>query len=499
MTTPTDASDNTVADAMAGLNRAAIRLPPGRPTTDLDAPLRTRSACPGAVSLHAETSTDFWAVWERHRPHLFRVCLRAMNGNRADAEDALGQLMLKARAKIPVFAPGIDHVGAWLTRFAYNHCVDLQRKRRRDANLERRWEEIDRIDRVSDPQTKSCLIDGNGRAELQHEVNKAIARLPARLREPVTLRLRENLSYREIAVRLGRQVECVRKQVQQGRDLLRRDLSRFSDSEEGTDRTSTGFAPVGGEIVLPDSDRDSSLRSRRSDDSNRPITRLISVDRVDGERATIPVFLEMRPSREKQKIATLRAYIDRHPTGWTCRLKLANLLYETGEWDTAAVEFRTVLRKRAWLLPATLRLGNILHHTGRRGEAAAVFEAAIPSARTPADAQLLAGMAAWMKGNYTDAVVVLRKAADLAAVPTPYLHALARCWLDLAAWAKALDVLDESLGHDPQDMVALSLGYDALLALGREDEARRRVREVLRSSPNDPLARLRLRALRDVY
>ena len=50
----------------------------------------------------------FWTLWLRHADKLFAVCLREMQGNRADAEDAQGQAMMRAHQKLPKFASYVD-------------------------------------------------------------------------------------------------------------------------------------------------------------------------------------------------------------------------------------------------------------------------------------------------------------------------------------------------------------------------------------------------------
>src|SRR5215208_5497579 len=38
----------------------------------------------------------FWKLWDRHKRHLYAVCMMQMKGVQADAEDALSRVMLKA-------------------------------------------------------------------------------------------------------------------------------------------------------------------------------------------------------------------------------------------------------------------------------------------------------------------------------------------------------------------------------------------------------------------
>lgn len=71
-----------------------------------------------AALAHGDVNA-FWPLWEAHSSRLYAICLREMNKNYADAEDALTQAMLKALQKLPVFAAKISYPGAWLTRLTW--------------------------------------------------------------------------------------------------------------------------------------------------------------------------------------------------------------------------------------------------------------------------------------------------------------------------------------------------------------------------------------------
>ena len=82
----------------------------------------------------------FWNLWALHQQHLYAVCARALDGNRAEAEDALGQVMLKARQQLTVSASQIAAPRAWLTRLARNLCIDIQRDLVRRTKASRQLE-----------------------------------------------------------------------------------------------------------------------------------------------------------------------------------------------------------------------------------------------------------------------------------------------------------------------------------------------------------------------
>ncbi|NES69166.1 MAG: sigma-70 family RNA polymerase sigma factor, partial [Okeania sp. SIO2D1] len=73
--------------------------------------------------------SQFWQQWHESRGQLYRCCLKIMNSNPMDAEDALSQAMLKALEKVQKFGGKIANLKAWLYRVTRNFCIDLIRKR----------------------------------------------------------------------------------------------------------------------------------------------------------------------------------------------------------------------------------------------------------------------------------------------------------------------------------------------------------------------------------
>ncbi|MGH9422608.1 MAG: RNA polymerase sigma factor [Thermoanaerobaculia bacterium] len=164
----------------------------------------------------------FWTLWLRHADKLFAVCMREMNGNRVDAEDALGQAMMRAYQKLPRFASRVSSVVSWLARVTSNVCRDIQRARSRrmraEAELAHHSREQRRglvhSDRSDDPTARTGEWDG--------DPSSLIALLPDRLRNVFILRIVQDRPYQEIAEQLS--VTCVtaRKRIQQARVALRR-------------------------------------------------------------------------------------------------------------------------------------------------------------------------------------------------------------------------------------------------------------------------------------
>jgi len=165
------------------------------------------------LALQAGDDQAFWTLWMKHSRRLFAACLRQMNGNRLDAEDALQEAMLRAHKKLPRFAGGIDSPASWLMRLTCNVCKDIYRDRARHALTAQRLEVLqgERVQLPEAQQGDRSDLDPNALASL----------LPDRLRDVFVLRIFQHASYRDIADRLGLTCVTVRKRVQLSRAALR--------------------------------------------------------------------------------------------------------------------------------------------------------------------------------------------------------------------------------------------------------------------------------------
>jgi len=294
-----------------------------RPTDEADVERRLLTA------LSRGDSDAFWTLWQIHAGSLFSVCLREMNGNRADAEDALASAMMKAFAKLPLFAGTILSTQAWLTRLACNLCRDIHRTRARILRASARLETL-----IEAGPPEAHDVD-----TVESPIAPRIDLLPDRLREVFVLRAQHQMAYKDIAARLRLSCATARKRMQQARAALRALQNRDAAEEVRTPRPHKSRPPAAAASAV--------------------ISRTVRVRLLSGSESDVEILLDRRPCRERQKIATLRAYVGRHPSGWKMRLKLADLLYATGAWTEAMDHYGQVLRKRPWLAAVSARLERI--------------------------------------------------------------------------------------------------------------------------------------------
>jgi RNA polymerase sigma-70 factor, ECF subfamily len=164
----------------------------------------------------------FWVLWQRHRSHLYAICLSRMSGAPADADDAVSHSMLVARRKLPEFAREIENVKAWLTRMAGNVCIDIRRQQQRRTHAAVPLDDV--MAYHPPPHPTPSPEEWCRGEELRALVDRGIGELPAHLREVARLRLLHDADYAEIAGRLSITPENARKRLQQARALLRQRL-----------------------------------------------------------------------------------------------------------------------------------------------------------------------------------------------------------------------------------------------------------------------------------
>src|SRR5262245_19544599 len=194
---------------------------PGLPANcqDPDSAVLLRGIAQGDLSA-------FWKLWAQNQSHLLSVCYKEMGGNRADAEDALSIAMLRALDRLPYHASAIINARAWLIRLTSNLCKEIHRSRLRQNTLAAasgsEWLPEEPIAKTIETPEDSLL-----RQEILDCLKQAIQVLPSPLRDPLILRLRDELSSSEIADRLELSSENVRKRIQVARSILRGKLQAY--------------------------------------------------------------------------------------------------------------------------------------------------------------------------------------------------------------------------------------------------------------------------------
>jgi RNA polymerase sigma factor (sigma-70 family) len=421
-------------------------------------------------------SAAFWEVWNIHRNYLYSICLREMSGIRADAEDALSRVMIKAWSRLPEHASRITNLKAWLARLTRNFCVDIHRERRRQTHGLENIEEMGDADYASlahqIPTPEEMVLQ----RELRLHLKGLIEDLPPSLSQPFMLRFFHGISYVEIAVRLNLSNDNVRKRIQQARSLLRGQLGG---------RQQTELHPIARPFRgSPDAARPRPLPSSRAPGWTRfeirsegVAARLVNVMLQFRRELSFELVLDHAP--ETDSVESLDAYVRTRGGGWEERWDKACRLYETGRWEDAAGVLRAVLESQPRMLDAHLLLGKILCSTGQEDGAGDVYESALRAATENASRHHIGGLMKVCQRRYRDAVEDFRRAAKLEPNNPAHWNCLGEAHLLAGSHLGAIQAFEESLKVMPDGIVALARSRDALLTAGRAKEAEERAERVL--------------------
>jgi len=421
----------------------------------------------------------FWCLWNRHQRGLHRLCLREMDGHVADAEDALSQVMLKAQDRLRASAGKILHLEAWLHRLARNLCIDLRRERQRHSETLESWGN----ETGTEPKFDQSMLHLAAESEIQLQ----IAALPPALREPFVLHVVREIPVKEVASQLGLTPANVRKRVQLARASLRRDITNSRDGN-GNPQTSERHPPGATPARLPQRQ------------SNKPLELFPSAAFIRTVRVKLPcgveqlfhVFPLKAPFGLERKMKSLRSYVLKNPDNWEKHLELADLFHLTGDWNKAVAEWRQVLPCQS-SLPPVLKLGDTLLKLGGIEMATGIFKnARAQSFHSPATVQHLDGWIALCQRNGGNAVMKFQAAAELEPENPVHWHTLALAHRLAGATLEALAAIQRALKLNPDDLAALSLGHEMLLAAGDVGEASRRAQHLLKLAPFDLLTLRRL-------
>ncbi|WP_377475793.1 MAG: sigma-70 family RNA polymerase sigma factor [Microcoleus anatoxicus] len=213
--------------------------------------IRSSSQSVAASILLDETedkNTIFWQEWQANQDYLSHCCFKWMNSNPIDAEEVLSQAMLKAWTEWQNYGSKIKYPKAWLTKIIYNFCIDLHRKRKRDALIIKNIDEIKLEDYPALYSNLGFTEPNIMNLELQAYIYHKIDSLPPRLRETFVLYHYQNKSYQDIAKLFLCSEENVRKCVRKAGRILQRHLTKYLDGE---DETSLNCSSPALKLVIP--------------------------------------------------------------------------------------------------------------------------------------------------------------------------------------------------------------------------------------------------------
>ena len=158
----------------------------------------------------------FAEIMNRYRQPIFRL-IRASVGDAEEALDLTQESFISAYQALARYDPDRP-MRAWLSTIAINKCRDWGRKRRVRRFLTLGGALGAEAERVVDNRV-AADVAASDREELER-VAKAIANLPANLREPLVLRTIEGLSQADTASLLGISEKAVETRLYRARAKL---------------------------------------------------------------------------------------------------------------------------------------------------------------------------------------------------------------------------------------------------------------------------------------
>jgi RNA polymerase sigma-70 factor (ECF subfamily) len=138
-----------------------------------------------------------------------------------DAEDATQETFMRVLRYSSKLA-SVEDPKTWLARIAWRVAVDRNRQRGRTREIALDDPEKPILEAASSDVPADETVHG---AELSAALERMIAALPEKLREPLILSTIEEMSPKEVAATLGINEAAVRSRVFRARQILREKLA----------------------------------------------------------------------------------------------------------------------------------------------------------------------------------------------------------------------------------------------------------------------------------
>lgn len=161
------------------------------------------------------------ALVREHSRFVYRIAYAVLR-NHPDAEDATQETfvrVLRYSAKLVA----VEEPKTWLARIAWRVAIDRgkQRGRRQEVALEDPERPVAEV--ASSDSRADDLLQG---AQIGAVLDRLIAALPEKLREPLILSTVEEMSPRDVAATLGVNEAAVRSRIFRARQILKEKLAQ---------------------------------------------------------------------------------------------------------------------------------------------------------------------------------------------------------------------------------------------------------------------------------
>jgi RNA polymerase sigma-70 factor (ECF subfamily) len=154
-------------------------------------------------------------------------------GRHDEAEDLAQDVFLKLFKSLKTFDRRANF-STWLISVSRNLCIDHYRSMRREHDVVTHDVDASTIANASTVDDPLVMLERRDRVSL---LRAALDRLPPALRTAVMLRDIQELSYQEIAGRLGVPEGTVKSRINRGRAELARQITRIRERQASTPRS----------------------------------------------------------------------------------------------------------------------------------------------------------------------------------------------------------------------------------------------------------------------
>lgn len=178
-------------------------------------------------ALRAGDRAEFARLVETYYTPIYRLALK-MLAHEQDAEDVLQTTFLKALQHIGNFE-GRSSLSTWLYRIAANEALMLLRRKRPEVSIDEEPDEADSSLPMPEQFTDWCCLPEQEFAttEAKKQLDRAIQKLPEKLRIVFLLRDIEGLSIKETGEALNLTETAVKTRLLRARLALREQLSAY--------------------------------------------------------------------------------------------------------------------------------------------------------------------------------------------------------------------------------------------------------------------------------
>ena len=176
------------------------------------------------------SEADFAEHYRNSYRRVLGLCRRLL-GRAYPAEDAAQEVFLRAHRALASYDPARPFEG-WILTIASNHCIDVVRRRRKEAQLFG----TEGDERVAAEADDSDVLGELLAQERATELNAAIAELPERYRLPLVLAYYRDASYDEVAAALGITRTHAGALICRAKQALRRTLTPASADDRALNK-----------------------------------------------------------------------------------------------------------------------------------------------------------------------------------------------------------------------------------------------------------------------